>query len=87
MGDVIIVGWAIGYESGLPSPLTDIFARTAPLTSTAAGLAGGFTRAGMHGRTQVSVANFIVLLLLVVAFAILGLSTLLQKRLHKRFSV
>ena len=86
MGDVIIVGWVIGYESGLPNPLIDILERTAPLTSTAAGLAGGFTRSGNYGPREISVANFTGLLLLIFAFAILGLSAYIQKRLRNRYA-
>jgi phosphate transport system permease protein len=86
MGDVIIVGWVIGFESGLPNPLIDILEKTAPLTSTGAGLAGGFTGSGSHNPTQLSVANFTGLLLLILALAIIGLSSYLQKRLRKRFN-
>jgi phosphate transport system permease protein len=87
MGDVIIVGWVIGFESGLPNPLVDIFEKTAPLTSTGAGLAGGFTGSGAHNPTQLSVANFTGLLLLVMALVILGLSAYLQMKLRKRFTL
>lgn len=86
MGDVIIVGWVIGFESGLPNPLLDIFEKTSPLTATGAGLAGGFTASGSHNPTQLSVANFTGLLLLIIALAILGLSAYLQRRLRKRFA-
>jgi phosphate transport system permease protein len=86
MGDVIIVSWVIGFESGLPSPLIDILEKTAPLTSTAAGLAGGFTRSGSHGPIEMSVASFSGLLLLLMAFIILGASAYLQKILKSRYS-
>ena len=87
MGDVIIVAWVVGYESGLPNPLLDIFEPTAPLTSTAAGLAGGFTGTGVGGSVQASVANFSGLILLVVAFVILGLSAYLQRKLRRKYSL
>jgi phosphate transport system permease protein len=40
MGDVVIVGMVVGFESSLPNPLFDILKSTAPLTSTGAGFSG-----------------------------------------------
>ena len=86
MGDVLIVGWVIGFESGLPNPLWDNLERTAPLASTGAGLAGGFGASPQEAYTAYSIANFTGLMLLVMALAIMGLATLLQRRFKKRFS-
>jgi phosphate transport system permease protein len=86
MGDAIIVTYTIGLEAQqLPSPLCDVLERIAPLTSVAAGLAGGgFSRAEGGPLVQKSVAAFIGLLLLVVAFAILSLAAYLQNRFRKK---
>jgi phosphate transport system permease protein len=88
MGDAIIVAYTIGLEAfKLPTPLFDVLERVAPLTSVAAGLAGGgFTRAESGPTIQKSVAAFIGLLLLVIAFAVLLLAAYLQKRFKKRFA-
>ena len=86
MGDVIIVAWVVGYESGLPNPLLDVFEPTAPLTATAAGLAGGFTGTGVGGAVQESIANFSGLILLVIAFIILALSAYLQRKLRRKYT-
>jgi phosphate transport system permease protein len=85
MGDVVIVGWILGWESGLPQPLYDILAKTAPLTSTGAGLVSGFQAINAIG-FQESVAYFTGLLLLVMAMIILVILTFLQKRFKQRFA-
>lgn len=88
IGEVVIVAWTIGYvKEGLPVPLFDVFERVAPLTSTGAGLVGGFTGGGGVGRGgDASVAYFAALLLMIFAFLILGAVNLAQRWLHRRFS-
>ncbi len=86
MGDVLIAGWVIGWEPGtMPDPLWDVLERTTTLTATGAGLAG-IHSPPVAVDTADSVAYFTGLLLLVMAFAIMGLTTLLQRRFKKRFS-
>jgi phosphate transport system permease protein len=85
MGDVVIVGWITGWESKLPQPLFDIISKTAPLTSTGAGLVGGFQPVTPVG-FQESVAYFTGLLLLIMAFIILAFLTFLQQRFKMRFA-
>jgi phosphate transport system permease protein len=88
-GDVIIVAWAIGYESLLPNPLLDLWERTPSLAAVGAGLAGGI---GQTGGTYCSVGKacsvsyFSGLLLLLLAVAILGAATVLQRRLQRSFA-
>jgi phosphate transport system permease protein len=85
MGDVVIVGWILGWESRLPQPLFDVLSKTAPLTSTGAGLVGGFQALTAIG-FQESVAYFTGLLLLIMALIILVFLTFLQKRFKQRFA-
>ncbi|MGP8079383.1 MAG: PstC family ABC transporter permease [Dehalococcoidales bacterium] len=87
LGETIIVAYAVGFMAdNLPAPIFDILQRVAPLTSTIAGVsAGNFTRAEGNA-LQSSVSNFIALLLLVMAFVILGIATYIQRRLNKRLS-
>ncbi len=85
MGDVVIVGLAIGFESGLPNPLFDILERVAPLTSTGAGFVGGFLLTA-YKPIRTSAANFTGLVLLVMAFIVLVLIPVLQRRFKRRFS-
>ncbi len=82
LGDAIIVAYAIGFGARtLPSPLFDLLERTAPLTSTVAGLAaGGLTRAHGVGPVGESVASFIGLILLIAAFAAIGFSMYWQRK-------
>jgi len=84
MGDVVIVGLVIGFESPLPNPLFDILKSTAPLTSTGAGFSGGFGQS-LRSPLRDSAANFTGLLLLVLAFIILVLVAVLQRRFKKRY--
>lgn len=88
IGDVVISAWTIGYyKDGLPVPLFDVFERVAPLTSTAAGLLSGL-RGGTAAATtgSGSVTYFSAFLLLLFAFVILGLMSVVQDRLQRRFS-
>jgi ABC-type phosphate transport system permease subunit len=88
-GDVVISAWAIGIvkDNGMPVPLWDILERNAPLTSTGAALLGGLDAASVNGSFSGSpVPYFAALLLLGVAFAILGVAGLLQQHLHRRFT-
>lgn len=86
LGETIIVAYTIGFVAAkLPVPLFDVLKRVAPLTSTIAVLStGGFSGMQLIGPIGHSVANFIGLLLLVIAFAILGLSDYLQRRLKRK---
>ena len=85
MGEAIIVAFAIGFGARtLPSPLFDLLQRTAPLTSTIAGLsAGGLTGSHETGPIGLSVASLMGLLLLLVAFALLGVSMYFQRKFKK----
>ena len=85
LGEAIIVAYTIGFGARtLPSPLFDLLQRTAPLTSTIAGLsAGGLTRTQSTGPVGQSVASFMGLLLLLAAFALLGISMFLQRKSKK----
>jgi phosphate transport system permease protein len=85
MGDVVIVGLVIGFESGLPSPLFDILQSTAPLTSTAAGFSGGFTQTAKSPLRE-SVAYFTSLILLIIAFITLIAVPLIQKQFKRKYS-
>jgi phosphate transport system permease protein len=87
LGETIIVAYAVGFMAdSLPKPLFDILQKVAPLTSTIAGVsAGNFTRAE-GSALQNSISNFIALLLLAMAFVILGIATYIQRRLHKRLN-
>ena len=86
IGDVIIASWTIGYlKNGMPNPLFDIFEASAPLTSTGAGILSGL-RPGSTLATGVdrAASYFTALLLLVLAFVILGLVSALQQGLRRR---
>jgi phosphate transport system permease protein len=86
MGEAIIVAYTIGFGSRtLPSPIFDLLQRTAPLTSTIAGLsAGSLTGSPTAGPVGQSVGSFMGLLLLIMAFIILGASTYLQRKWKSR---
>ena len=86
-GDVVIVTWTIGLikDNGMPNPLWDIFEKNAPLTSTGAGLVGGLYGGSPSPGGAFSAANFAGLLLLVFAFAVLGLVALTRKWLNRRY--
>jgi phosphate transport system permease protein len=86
MGDVIIIGWCVGYESGLPNPIYDIFEKTASLTSTAAGLAGGFSGVSSTTGLRIPVAYFSGLLLLVMATVFMLAIQILAKTFKKKYS-
>ena len=85
MGDVVIVGIVIGFESPFPNPFFDILKSTAPLTSTGTGFSGGFSQ-GAYSPLKNSAANFTGLILLVLAFCVLALVAFLQRRLKRRLS-
>jgi phosphate transport system permease protein len=86
LGESVIVAFAIGFEADkIPVPLFDILKKTAPLTSSIVGFsAGGFSPI-QNGTLLTSIGNFAGLILLVVAFVFLGISTYLQIRFKKRF--
>ena len=85
MGDVVIAGMVISFESPLPIPLFDILKSTAPLTSTGAGFSGGFNQGAFTLKSN-SAANFTGLLLLIMAFGILLLVNVLQSLFKKRLN-
>jgi phosphate transport system permease protein len=85
MGDVIIAVWAIGFiHLGMPSPLWDILEDNAPLTSTAAGLLGDYIFTKDPSGTRAYVSYFAALLLLILAFVILTISSFLQRSMQRR---
>jgi phosphate transport system permease protein len=85
LGEAIIVAYTIGFGARtLPSPIFDLLQRTAPLTSTIAGLsAGGLTQSQDTGPIGLSVASLMGLLLLLAAFVLLGVSIFLQRKSRK----
>jgi phosphate transport system permease protein len=85
MGDVIIVTATIAVETNIPNPFFDILRPIAPLTATGVGLAGGFSQS-MIDPLGYAVANVAAILLVIMAFAIIILETLLQRKFKKRFS-
>ncbi|MCL0048906.1 ABC transporter permease subunit [Dehalococcoidia bacterium] len=81
-GDVMIALLVIGRAvPGLPTPLWDVLEVSAPLTSIGPTLVRDTAPV-----THAPVAHFAGLLLLVIAFAIMGVATLLQRRLRRRYS-
>ena len=88
LGESMIVAYAIGFSSAkLPQPLFDILQRVAPLTSTIAGIsAGNFSRAE-GSALQLSVSNFIALLLMVIAFVVLGVATYIQRKFKTKINL
>jgi len=86
MGDALIVIFVIGWEAnGVPNPFFDVLERTAPITSTSAGLLGGFQgNSGVCTGASCHVGYFGALLLLIAAVVIVLVSTVLQARLRKR---
>lgn len=85
IGDVIVIAFAVGYASGLPSPLLDIFEPTASLTSVGAGLLAAFSPRASVGFSR-SAGYFTGLLVFVLAIVILLLAGYLQRRLKARYS-
>ena len=80
-GDVMIALLVIGRAvPGLPTPLWDVLEVSAPLTSIGPTLVRDTAPV-----THAPVAHFAGLLLLVIAFAIMGVATLLQRRLRRRY--
>ncbi|MCL0105050.1 ABC transporter permease subunit [Dehalococcoidia bacterium] len=80
-GDVMIALLVIGRAApGLPTPLWDVLEVSAPLTSIGPTLVRDTAPV-----THAPVAHFAGLLLLVIAFAIMGVATLLQRRLRRRY--
>jgi phosphate transport system permease protein len=88
VGEAIIVSFAIGFgPTNLPSPLFDILERIAPLTSTIAGLsANGLVRFESGSPLPHAVSSFAALLLILIAFILLGAAAYLQKKFKKRFN-
>jgi phosphate transport system permease protein len=88
IGDLIIVTFAIGYERpaaapDMTNPLWDILESTPTLTSSAANLAGGFQVRGSCEGYDCAVAYLTALFLLIIAFGIMILLTIITSRLKK----
>jgi phosphate transport system permease protein len=88
LGDVVISALTIGQarSGGMPVPLFDIFEAVPPLTSTGAGVINGISQGGASHpvSTLDSVAFFSALLLMILAFVILGVVNLAQHFLVRR---
>jgi hypothetical protein len=86
IGDVVISAWTVGYlKDGLPNPLFDVFEAVAPLTSTGAGLLSGLrTGAQAPPGPDRGAAYFAALLLLGLAFGVMGATGLAQRWLQRR---
>ncbi len=84
MGEVIIPGIVGVYQSGMPKPFYDIFDGCATLTSVGASLLAS-QEAPVTPKDRAA-GMFAAVLLLVLAFLLLALSTFLQKKFRKRFS-
>jgi phosphate transport system permease protein len=88
IGDVVIAALTIGQarSGGMPAPLFDIFESVPPLTSTGAGLINGLSQGGANHpvSTLDAVAFFSALLLMILAFMILGVVNLAQHFLVRR---
>ncbi|MGQ9682753.1 MAG: PstC family ABC transporter permease [Anaerolineae bacterium] len=86
-GDVMIVLWATGSQAWhLPEPLWDVLERTAPLSATAAALCGGVGEGAGFSQPGSGVGHLAGLLLLLLAFAVLALASLLQDKMRRRFA-
>ena len=87
IGESVIVAFTIGIgASHLPNPLFDILKSTGPLTTDIVEFAAGGFSPAANGQLLTSIGNFAGLMLLLVAFAILGISTYLQSGFKKRFT-
>ncbi len=100
MGDVLIVAFVVGFEApGVPNPLFDVFQRNPSLTAIGSNLLGGFRGQGLcsvQTKTAVSTvvdptlrcdtAYFSAFLLVIVALAVVTLSSVLQARLRRRLA-
>jgi ABC-type phosphate transport system permease subunit len=99
LGDVMIVVFVVGWESGVPNPVWDVLERTGPLTSVGAGLVGGFNGPGSCPTSAIvpgpngpmtvpvydcDVGYFSALLLLAMAVVIVVATSFLQARLRRR---
>jgi len=85
MGEAMIVAFAIGFEiDRIPQPLFDILKATAPLTTVIVGFSAGGFSLNLSGPLLTSIGNFGGLILLLLAVAVLGISTYLQNRFKKR---
>jgi phosphate transport system permease protein len=84
MGDLVIIALAVGYSSGLPSPLFDVFEPTATLTSVGAGLLGAFTPRQGIGYSR-SAGYFTGLVVFLLATVVLLLSGYLQRKLKEKY--
>ncbi|MEW6651358.1 MAG: ABC transporter permease subunit [Chloroflexota bacterium] len=87
-GDVVISAWTIGlYHDFLPNPLWDVFERNATLSSTGAGIVGGFYGGGASVGTNFFVSNFAALLLVLFAFGVLAVSDLARKWINRGYTL
>lgn len=90
IGEVTIPYFVVAYGAldifQLPDPLWDVFARTQPLSSAGAVLLRGFNNEGMGAGPSVNglpmaVAYTMGLVLVLLAFVIMGVTALAQRRL------
>jgi phosphate transport system permease protein len=84
LGDVMIAAFIIGFESQLPNPLWDAFERSTPLTSTGAGLVGGFTASNTCQGPRCDVAYVSGVMLMVIALLVVLVCTLLERRFRRQ---
>jgi ABC-type phosphate transport system permease subunit len=86
IGDVMIASWVVGSQPTMPDPLFDLLQNAVPLASTGPALLGGFAEAERVIPHEASVGYLTGLLLLIMAFAILGVAAIFQRLLAKRFA-
>lgn len=89
LGDVMIVLFVVGFAAPrFPDPPWDVLERNTPLTALGSGLIGGFTTSGTSScqSTGCSVGYFAALVLLVLAFVIVGLTAILERKFRRKFS-
>lgn len=88
VGEVTIPFFIIGsamHVIQVPTPPWDVLERVSPLSSAGAGLMGGMSGEGEGDKVlSISVAYFAGFLLLLVAFSIMGLASVVENRLARR---
>ncbi len=87
LGDVMIVLFVVGIEADMPQPFFDVLERTGPLTSTGTALVGGFNKPDACQGRDCSVGYFTALILLLMAFVVVTMTTLLERRFRRRLGV
>ncbi len=87
LGDLMIALFVVGYAAPrFPDPPWDVLERTAPLTATGAGLIGGLGTPKLCQATDCSVGYVPALMLLVMAVAIVVLTSVLERRFRARYA-